>query len=68
MSTLPGAAIWFVLAGVLAAWIGVTTVARGARLPTIVDVACFWLESWVGRLVLLALWAEAGFHVLTQHP
>ena len=68
MSTLPGAAVWFALATALAAWVVLTATIGRARLPTMVDVARFWLESWVGRLALLALWAEAGFHVLTQHP
>ncbi len=68
MSTLPGAAVWFVLAALLGVWTVVTAARRRRRLPTIADLLAWWLDSWVGRLALLGLWAEAGFHVLTQHP
>jgi hypothetical protein len=32
------------------------------------DLAHWWMASWVGRIALLAAWAEAGFHVFTQRP
>lgn len=63
-----GAVVWLVLGVLLAAWLVVTTLAGPRRLPGIVDVARWFLCSWFGRIVILALWAEAGWHVFGQRP
>lgn len=68
MSALPGSVVWLALAAALASWAILAGTVLRRRVPTLGDVVRWWLESWVGRLVLLALWAEAGFHVLTQRP
>lgn len=76
MSTLPGAAVWLALALALLGWLVVTGLPSlgsrrrlgSHRLPGIAAVVHWWLESWLGRIVLLALWAEAGFHVFGQRP
>lgn len=67
MSLYPGAAVWIVIAAALAGLL-VTTAVHRRRLPTVVDMVHWWLESWWGRLLMLAFWAAAGFHVFTQHP
>ncbi|MDA8296229.1 MAG: hypothetical protein M0004_06520 [Actinomycetota bacterium] len=61
-----GTLIWLALAVLAGALVLVGALAR--RVPSVADVVHWWLESWLGRLVLLALWAEAGFHVFTQRP
>ena len=68
VSELPGAAVWLALVLALGAWTVLTAVTAQGRLPTVVDVVRWCLESWAGRIVLLAMWAEAGFHVFTQRP
>lgn len=65
MST--GAIIWLTLAGLTGALALAGALAR-RFVPSVADVVHWWLESWLGRLLLLALWAEAGFHLFTQRP
>ena len=67
MSLLPGAAVWVVLAAALGGLLLATAVNR-RQLPTVVDMVHWWLESWWGRLLMLAFWAAAGLHVFAQRP
>jgi hypothetical protein len=68
IAVVAGGVVWLVLAVALLAWLVVTTLAGPRRLPGIVDVARWLVTSWLGRFVLLALWAEAGWHVFGQRP
>lgn len=65
MST--GTIIWLALA-ILTGALALAGVLARRGVPGIPEVVHWWLESWLGRLCLLALWAEAGFHVFTQRP
>jgi hypothetical protein len=62
-----GSALWLAL-GAAATLLAVAGEARPRRLPRLADLAHWWMASWVGRIALLAAWAEAGFHVFTQRP
>ncbi len=62
-----GAMIWLALAS-LAGVFALAGALLERHAPSVADVVHWWLESWLGRLLLLALWAEAGFHVFTQRP
>ncbi len=62
-----GAMIWLALAS-LAGVLALAGALLERHAPSVADVVHWWLESWLGRLLLLALWAEAGFHVFTQRP
>ncbi len=62
-----GGVVWSVLGGMLAAWLAVTTVARRS-LPTVLDVGRWFLQCWLGRSLLLAGWAVAGWHLFCQRP
>lgn len=64
---MTGSVVWVVAGSALVVWLAVTFV-FGRRLPTIAGVVHFWLDSWAGRLVMLACWAAAGYHVLAQRP
>ena len=62
---------------VLAVWAGLLVFAvgwsvaiavAGPRLPSASDVVGFFLRSWPGRYVLLALWSYLGWHLFCQRP
>ena len=63
-----GAVVWSGLAAALVLWLVVTTAVGPRRLPTILDVARWFLRCWLGRLLLLAAWAGAGWHLFCQRP
>ncbi len=63
-----GDAVWAGLALALALWVVVSALCGPKRLPGFVDVARWWCDSWLGRLLALAGWAAAGWHVFCQRP
>lgn len=63
-----GGLVWAVVAAVVAAWVVATQVAGGRRLPRAADVARWFLQCWLGRFLLLAAWAGAGWHLFCQRP
>ncbi|MHB8219974.1 MAG: hypothetical protein ACYDHU_06585 [Acidimicrobiales bacterium] len=63
-----GAAVWIVIATALAAWFVVTAVAGSRRLPNLADVVRWFLQCWLGRALILAAWAGAGWHLFCQRP
>lgn len=67
MSDLPGSAVWAVLGALLLAGLAASALWR-RRLPTLASVVRWWLDCWLGRIILLAAWAEVGFHVFGQRP
>lgn len=67
-AVVAGDVVWAVLAGVLVAWVVVTEVVRDPRCPRITAVLSWWLRCWLGRLLLLAAWAGAGWHLFCQRP
>ncbi len=61
-----GAAVW-VLVG--ASWLAWSVVTRAVpTMPGIAAVLRAILGSWLGRLLSLAVWAEAGWHLFGQRP
>ncbi|HVC14426.1 MAG TPA: hypothetical protein VND62_06160 [Acidimicrobiales bacterium] len=61
-----GAAVW---AGIGAAWLVWLVASRLVRpLPGIDAVVKAFLGSWLGRVLALAAWAEAGWHLFGQRP
>ncbi|MCI2974704.1 MAG: hypothetical protein MP439_01315 [Ferrimicrobium sp.] len=62
-----GQLVWVVLAAMLLVWITVTQ-RFSDRLPTLFAIARGFLDSWLGRSILLVGWAEVGWHLFCQHP
>ncbi|HTW98071.1 MAG TPA: hypothetical protein VMD59_04800 [Acidimicrobiales bacterium] len=63
-----GDGVWLAIAAVAAALTLTTAVLPAARGASPVRIVAWFLRCWAGRLVLLALWGEAGFHLLCQRP
>ena len=63
-----GANVWLAMAIGASAWLLVTFVAGPKRLPGLLDVLGAFLGCWAGRIFMLALWSEAGWHLFTEHP
>ncbi len=63
-----GAVVWSVIASVALGWFVVTELAGRRRLPSVRDVFGWFLQCWLGRILILAAWAGAGWHVFCQRP
>jgi hypothetical protein len=63
-----GDAVWLTIGGLTLAWLAVTVAAGPRRLPGVVDVVRWFLQSWPGRLAALTGWAVAGWHLFLQRP
>ncbi len=67
-----GGVVWSAIAGATVIWLSLTTIMATARpslrLPTLSDVVWFFLRSALGRWILIAAWAETGWHLFCQHP
>lgn len=63
-----GAIVWSCIATVLVAWIAITQVAGSQNLPTLHGIASWFLQCWLGRLLLLGAWGEIGWHLFCQRP
>ena len=63
----PGGALWLLLASAFVLWT-VRTGASHRRLVSLPALLRSWLGSRAGRVLLLAAWAEAGWHLLCQRP
>lgn len=61
-----GAVVWTVIAAGWVVWLVVTQLVR--QLPGIDSVAHAVIGSWLGRVIALAAWAEAGWHLFGQRP
>ena len=64
----PGAAAWLAIAVGALALVAATGLVPAARPYRLTGVVGWFLHSWAGRLAVLALWAEGGFHLLCQRP
>jgi hypothetical protein len=62
-----GAAVWLVIASGGAVWLAALVMARGSLIGPI-RVMRWLLSSWLPRLVVLAAWAAAGWHLFCQRP
>lgn len=65
---LLGDSVWSGIAVALVVWLVATIAAGPRRLPSIGGVARWFLQCWLGRFLLLAGWAEVGWHLLCQRP
>lgn len=63
-----GAVVWAVIATAVVVWFVVTALSRSRHLPNLADVLRWFLQCWLGRLLILAAWAGAGWHVFCQRP
>jgi hypothetical protein len=63
-----GAGVWTGLAVAGVAWLAITLIAGPRRLPGVVDVVRWFLRCWLGRVLTLAAWAGAGWHLFCQRP
>ena len=63
-----GDVVWAVLAAAAVGWLVCTQLVGPARLPGVADVVRWFLRCWTGRLLLLAAWAGAGWHLFCQRP
>jgi hypothetical protein len=68
LALVRGAEVWVAIGCALAIFLLLTTLAGARRLPGVVDLFRFFLRCWSGRLFLLVLWSEAGWHLFTQRP
>jgi hypothetical protein len=64
----PAAAGWIAIAALAGALALVTELVPAARPASAQRIVGWFLRCWLGRLFLLGLWAEAGFHLLCQRP
>ncbi len=62
-----GQIVWLSLAVTILVWVSVTQL-WSDRLPTLKSIAFGFLDSWLGRVLLLCGWAEMGWHLFCQHP
>jgi hypothetical protein len=63
----PGTVVWLVLAGGVVGWAAVLALTSWTRVGPR-PVLRWLLGSWASRLVLLAAWGAAGWHVFCQRP
>lgn len=68
IALVEGDVVWAVIGGSLAAWIAISSVVAAKSAPGIVEIFGWLLRSWSGRILILLLWAEAGWHIFTQRP
>lgn len=66
LAVVPGGVVWITLGVTGLVWVVVSATVPG--LPTPAAVARWAVSSWAGRLIVLALWAEAGWHLFAQRP
>jgi hypothetical protein len=63
-----GDVVWAIIGGSLAAWIVISAVVAFKSAPGVVEIFGWLLRSWFGRILMLLLWAESGWHLFTQRP
>ena len=67
LAIVAGATVWLILLAGIAVWSAVLARHRelllGSRL-----IVRWLLSSWMSRIVLLAFWAIAGWHIFCQRP
>lgn len=64
----PGAATWLALLGTATALAVASVVLPALRAARPDRVVALLLSSRAARIVLVLLWAEAGYHVFCQRP
>ena len=67
-AVVEGDVVWAIVVATLVVWLVVAALVRSKTVPGLAGVFEWLLRSWCGRVVLLLLWAEAGWHLFTQRP
>ena len=67
-AVVEGDVVWAIVGATLVVWLVVAALVRSKTVPGLAGVFEWLLRSWCGRVVLLLLWAEAGWHLFTQRP
>jgi hypothetical protein len=68
---VPGATVWLVIAASGVGWLIAVAVATATSRGTLFGprhVVRWWLRAWLPRLMILAFWGVAGWHVFCQRP
>ncbi len=63
----PGSVVWLALVAGVVAWLAVLALVPGTFVGPR-RVIHWLLSSWPPRLVVLAAWAAAGWHIFCQRP
>ena len=66
-AVVPGAVVWLALATGTLGWLGIAALSAG-RLAGPRRALRAFLGSWPPRIMILAAWAAAGWHVFCQRP
>ena len=61
-----GEVVWLGFGALILTWVLLTFCLR--PLPSIKELIDELLSSWIGRMILLAGWAELGWHLFCQRP
>jgi hypothetical protein len=63
-----GSVVWAVIAAAVVVWVVATQTAGAGTLPGAATVARWFLQCWLGRVLLVVAWGEIGWHVFCQRP
>jgi hypothetical protein len=63
-----GGAVWLVIGAAVCGWLIFTQVAGPQQVPGVTAVVGWFLSSWLGRVLVLAAWGGAGWHLFCQRP
>jgi hypothetical protein len=64
---VPGAVVWLVLGVGVVAWLIAAVMSRGALIGPR-RIIRWLLSCWTSRIVMLAAWGIAGWHIFCQRP
>jgi len=63
----PGSVVWLALGVGVVAWFAVLALVHGTLIGPR-RVIHWFVASWPSRLMVLAAWAAAGWHIFCQRP
>jgi hypothetical protein len=67
LALVAGAAVWLVIAAGAGGWFAVVALSRGLLIGPR-RIMRWLLSAWLPRIVLLAVWGAAGWHIFCQRP
>jgi hypothetical protein len=67
LAVVAGAAVWLVILTGTVVWLAVVALARGVFFGP-GRIVRWLLNSWLSRIMVLAVWGLAGWHVFCQRP
>jgi hypothetical protein len=71
LAVATGSVVWLVVAIAIVVWLIFTEVAARTgrpRVPRLSDATRWVVSTWPGRVLALAGWTVAGWHVFCQRP